>query len=301
MNNEIRTIIKETNIHPLSYVKKGKIYIISDKEKTYIIKLNANNSDIYKYLSSRDFYSFPLMLSSNNDYDMYEYIPDVQEEKEQKIEDLIVIIAKLHSKTAYLRELDLDEIKSIYESIKKEIDKTKNFYIKMNDLIDKETFLSPTEYLLIRNISLIYYALNLASDYIDEWYQRIINEKSIRVSLLHNNISIDHLIVNKDKYLISWDKAHFDNPIYDIESIYRKYYASLELHNVLRIYEKHNKLDSLEYKLLIARLLIPKILSFSSNTLLDTEKMSEEISFLKKIVIFIKSDIMLKDEKLSKK
>lgn len=302
MNKELRKIIKDANIHPISYIKKGKIFIISNKEKTYVIKLNTNNSDIYKYLSSRGFSSFPLMLfSKNNNYDMYEFIPDIQEEKEQKIEDLIIIISKLHSKTSYLREIDLDEIKNIYESIKNKIEKTRDFYIKINDSIDKEAFLSPTQYLLIRNISLIYYVLNFANKYIDDWYKTIINEKSIRVSLLHNNISIDHLIVNKDKYLISWDKAYFDNPIYDIENIYRKYYTSLELFDVLRIYEKNNKLDYLEYRLLLARLLTPNIIYFSSDTLLDTEKISEEIIFLNKLVRFIKSDKMLNEEKLSKK
>ena len=301
MNKEIRKIINVANIHPISYEKKGKIYIISDKKKTYVIKLNTNNSDIYKYLLSRDFLFFPEMLSlKNSNYDMYEYIPEIKEDKEQKIEDLIVIIAKLHNKTSYLREIDLDEIKSIYESIKKEIDKTKDFYIKINDLIDKEVFLSPPEYLLIRNISLIYYALNLANNYIDDWYRTIINEKSIRVSLLHNNISIEHLIINEDKYLISWDKAYFDNPIYDIEGIYRKYYASIEFANALRIYEKNNKLNCLEYKLLVARLLIPKIIYFSSNTLQDTEEINEEISFLNKIVTFIKKDKIREEEKLSK-
>ena len=287
MNKELRKIIKDANIHPISYIKKGKIFIISNKEKTYVIKLNTNNSDIYKYLSSRGFSSFPLMLfSKNNNYDMYEFIPDIQEEKEQKIEDLIIIISKLHSKTSYLREIDLDEIKNIYESIKNKIAKTRDFYIKINDSIDKEAFLSPTQYLLIRNISLIYYSLNYANKYIDDWYKTIINEKSIRVSLLHNNISIDHLIVNKDKYLISWDKAYFDNPIYDIENIYIKYYTYLELSDVLRIYEKNNKLGYLEYRLLLARLLTPNIIYFSSDALLDTEKISEEIIFLNKFLIF---------------
>ena len=291
MNDELRKIIKKRGIHPISYTKKGKVYIIKEKKHSFVIKLNTNNYDIYKYLLSRDFLYFPENFSyKNSNYDIYEYIPDIKEEYEQKLEDLIIIISKLHSKTSYRREIDLDDIKSIYEDTKSKIEKIRQYYVRLNDSIDKELFLSPVNYLLARNISLIYYALDISNKYIDEWYKHIIKEKGLRVALLHNNISIDHLIIDDKKYLISWDYAYFNNPIYDIENFYRKYYYYLELQDVLQIYEKNNKLYNLEYKLLFALLLIPKIIDASSNSLLDIEKTNNEILYLNKVITFLKNN-----------
>ena len=301
MNNEIIEIIKSRNIHPISYTKKGGIYIVKEKKNAYVIKLNTNNYDVYKYLLSRDFLYFPENFSlKNGNYDMYEYIEDIKEEKEQKLEDLIGVLSVLHKKTSYLREIDLDEVKNIYEDIKEKIEKGRKYYLNLNDDIDKKVFLSPSEYLLVRNISLIYYSLSTASKYIDEWYKEILKEKSLRVSFLHNNISLDHLIINDNKYLISWDKAYFNNPIYEIESIYRKYYYFLDLSNLLQIYEKNNKLNYLEYKLLISLLLIPEIVNITDNVILDTTLINDKILFLSKVIDFTKKIKIQKESKLSK-
>ena len=151
MNKEIRDILKKRDIHPISYEKIGKVYIIKDKNRGYVIKLNANNYDIYKYLISRDFTNFPYTFTQINDnYDICEYIKEIKEEYVQRIEDLIILISILHKKTSYIRVIDLDDVKEIYENTIKNIKDTRNYYIKLNDEIDKELFLSPSSYLLVR-------------------------------------------------------------------------------------------------------------------------------------------------------
>lgn len=297
MNNDVYEIIKKHHIHPISYTKKGNVNIINDKNRAYVIKLNTSNYDVYKYLESRDFINFPENYNNSNDnYDLSEYIKDINTSKEQKINDLITILSILHHKTSYIREIDLDEIKNIYEDAKEKILKAKDYYIKINDLIDKEIFLSPSMYLLVRNISLIYYMLEYASLSINKWYDIMKDKKSARVALLHNNIDIDNLLINNDKYLINWDKAYFDNPIFDIESFYRKYYNNISLNEVLKIYELKNKLSDEEVNLLLIKLAIPKIIEFTDNTFNDTKIINKEIVFLKKIY-----DVIKKDESIIKK
>ncbi len=284
MNNELQDIIKKHKLHPKSYQKIKSVYLINDGLKRFIIKTNTNNYDIYKYLISRNFIYFPKNYNEMNDnYDILEYIDDLNINQEQKINDYLKLLALLHKNTSYQREIDLDEIKEKYESITNRILYLKEHYHNLNNMIDKEIFLSPAMYLLVRNISLIYHIMNDSLIMLNMLYSKLKNKKSIRVALLHNNISLDHLITNDNIYLISWDKASFDNPIYELETFYRKYYQNLELTDFLKIYENTNQLLDDEKQLLLILLAIPKEIKLSNDTFSDTKKINDEINYLSKI------------------
>ena len=281
MNNELIKILKERNIHPISYKRIKSVYIINNK---YVIKLNTNNYDIYKYLISKDFLYFPKNFNNINDnYDMSLYIDNIKVNNSELINDYIKIISILHFKTSYKREIDLDEIKEKYENLNKKILSLKNYYQELNDKIDHEIFLSPSEYLLIRNISLIYSILDNSIVLLDKLYKRVKEEKSFRISLLHNNVNLEHLIVGDSKCLISWDKSSFDSPIYEIESIYRKYFKIIDLSDLIAIYELNNRLTMEEKCLLLVNLSIPKRIELTNNTYSDTKIINNEINYLKKV------------------
>ena len=109
MNNELYEIIKVHKFHPKSYQKIRNVYVIDDHDKRLVIKLNTNNYDIYKYLISRDFHCFPDNYNKINDnYEISLYIDDLSVSKEQKISDYLSVLAMLHYKTSYKREIDLD-------------------------------------------------------------------------------------------------------------------------------------------------------------------------------------------------
>ena len=284
MNNEIIEIIKKRNLHPIGYERIKSVYVIHEKDKSLVIKLNANNYDIYKYLVSKNFLFFPKNFNNELDnYDISLYVNSVVASKEEKINNYIKILAILHQKTSYKREINLDEIKEMYERLNNQIIDLKKYYLELNDEIDHSLFFSPSEYLLIRNISLIYSVLDNCEIELKEIYQKIKDEKSIRISLLHNNVDIEHLIVNDYEYLISWNKSYFDNPINEIEEFYRKYYNDISLPDLLEIYENINKLTDLEKRLLIINLAIPKKLELTINTYSDTKLINDEINYLKNV------------------
>ena len=227
---------------------------------------------------------FPNYLNNINDnYDIYFYINNLTINQEERITDYIKLIALLHKKTSYNREIDLDEIKEKYESLNNKINYLKNYYLKLNDEINQRLFFSPSEYLLIRNISLVYSILDNISILLNEVYDNLKEKKSIRISLLHNNVDLNHLIINDKEYLISWDKSYFNNPIYEIVEIYRKYYLNIELNDLIKIYDNINKLSNLEKKFLIINLSIPKKLDLSNDQLLDTKNINNEINYLNKV------------------
>ena len=180
--NDLRSILKELGIKPKSYEKQNKTTIIDSDKGKYVIKRNTNNTDIYNYLNTRSFYKIPKYYNlKNNNYDISLYINDTNVPEIQKIEDLIIILSELHYKTSYYRENDLDEIKENYETIKENLFNLLKYYNDLNDYLDRQIFLSPSEYLLIRNISLIYFMINYTLNSIEGWYQQISENKRFRV------------------------------------------------------------------------------------------------------------------------
>ena len=288
--NNLKNILNKYNIHPKSYEIKGKVLIIETNDKKYVLKQNTNNYEIYKYLSSRNFNNYPMNYNLKADnYDLSIYIESFDIPFENKIFDLIKILSILHNKTSFMEEVNLDNIKREYEELKNNNHDLLDYYTNLNDYFDNLIFLSPAAYLLMRNISIIYFLLSYANHEIDDWYQLMSKKKSKKVSLIHNNISINHLLINEHKYLISWDKSKIGDSINDLVSLYKKYYFNIELNDLINIYQEHNKLDETELKLLIIYLSIPNKIEFTNDNLNDVKMINQEITYLKKIYEYIKN------------
>ena len=284
MNNELHNIIKKLKIHPVAYQKIKSVFLVKEKDNSYIIKLNTNNYDIYKYLISKNFTFIPSNYSDSNDnFDVLEYIKETKMDDIPKINDFLKILSILHLKTSYMREIDLDEIKENYETLINEIHELRVYYHKINDSIDKELFLSPANYLLVRNITLIYSILNISEKNLNKIFDKLKKEKSIKVCLLHNNLSLDHLLTSDKEYLISWDKSYFDSPIIELENFYRKYYHFVTINDFFGIYEAVNKLTDIEKNLLLIKISIPRKIEFTDNNYNNTVIVNKEINYLKDV------------------
>ncbi len=234
---------------------KKSVRIIDDR---YVIKKKkASLKNTYHYLLSRSFDYFPQVIDEDNDYFYYEYIPDTEEPREGKIIDLITILAVLHSKTTIYKEVDLDYYKALYEDINNQIDNAYNYYNKLMDMIDNEIYMSPANYLIARNITIVYESLNYTKERIDEWYQLIENKRQVRVTMIHNNLSLDHYLKNDKPYLISWDKAKTDMPIYDLVSLYKNNCLDFEFSDLLKIYLNKYPLSDEEMLLFLILISIP--------------------------------------------
>ncbi len=234
---------------------KNSVKIIDDK---YVIKPKKKSLDkTYAYLLSRSFDYFPSIINEDDDNFYYEYINDIDEPNEQKIIDLTLLLSLLHSKTTFYKEMDIDYFKYIYESINKNIDEVYKYYNSLIDNIDSEIYMSPANYLIARNISLIYSSLNYAKNNIEEWYELIKNENKVRLVTIHNNVKLEHYLKNDKPYLISWDNANFDMPIYDLISLYKNHYLDFDFSNLLDIYLSKYPLTKSELTLFLTIISIP--------------------------------------------
>ena len=224
MNNSLE-ILK--NIYkPYRYTLKGNVTVLETMNGDFIVKKKTNDiKAIYNYLKSRNFDYFPKLIDdSRSDVNVFEYIKDVDMPKEQKALDLINVVSLLHNKTTYYKVVSDDVFKSIYDSIKSNIDFLKNYYENMFNTIENIEYMSPSEYLLIRNSSKIFSFLSFCEKELDEWFDLTKEDNKQRVSLIHNNLSLDHFIKNDKDYLISWDKSKIDSPVLDLINFYKNNY-----------------------------------------------------------------------------
>ena len=268
-------LLKELEIKPISYLKNGKSLIIKTKDKKYVLKERINNPFIYEYLTSRSFKSYPSIIETNDDYELTEYLESIEIPEEQKLEELMKIVALLHSKTTYYEKTNLAYNKEIYENLKNNIEYLKSYYEDIIALIDTKEFMSPSEYLFARNYTIIISSLDYVSNEIEKWYKKVENSASVRIVVLHNNLSLDHFIYNDKKYLLSWRKSKFGSPIFDLINIFNKYGIKYDFSDKLRLYEEIYPLEKEELELLHIFMLMPPKIEFK-NSEYDLCKILEE-------------------------
>ena len=256
VNNDIRSEVSKYNLPYNKLTIKSGVKIVDDR----IVIKNKNNNDIdktYNYLRSRVFDYFPYPIEESNKYEIYPYIEDVYEPREQKAMDMVHLLSLLHSKTTFYREVDIDKNKKIYEDIVNDIDYLNNYYNELISLIEKDVYMSPSSYLIARNINIIFSSIYYVKDNIDKWYKLIEDNKNERVSYIHNNINLDHYLKSDKPYLISWNKSRVDSPIYDLLSFYKNHYLEFDFDDLFHYYESNYPLKDNERLLLFIYMAIP--------------------------------------------
>ncbi len=246
MNNYVRKIASEYNIPINKITIKNNTRIIDDK---IVLKKKKNNdlNNVYKYLKSRSFDYFPEPITIDNLYEVYPFLEDTYEPSEQKATDI------MH-----------------------------NFYNDLITMIEKEVYMSPSGYLIARNINIIFGSIYYAKHNLEEWYKKIDNNKNERVVNIHNNISLDHYIKNEKPYLISWNKSRIDSPIYDLLSFYKNHYLDFDFDDLFHFYESVYPLKEDERLLLFTYMAIPYKIEIISDEYEMCIKINKMIEYLYK-------------------
>ena len=130
--------------------------VVKEKEKDL--------RSLYQYLESRGFSSYPALLDDSREgVNVFEYVPDTKMPIEQKAMDFMKVVALLHQKTTYYREVSEDNFKQIYDNILGQIDYLRYFYTDLYERYFKSVYPSPSEYLLLRNLSKIFSSLDFSA------------------------------------------------------------------------------------------------------------------------------------------
>ena len=268
---------------PYKVTVKGCTKIFNCTNGDYVVKPKKEKDiqELYKYLSSRSFEYYPKLIEDNrSDVNVYEYIEDNSIDDEQKLYDLINLISLLHNKTSYYKEVTNDKIKSIYEELLGRVLFLEENFNKINLEIEDNVFISPSNNLLLNNSSKIFESLTFLKREIEEWYKISIDKNKMRVSLIHNNLELDHYIKNKDDYLISWDNYKIDSPILDIVKLYKKVYLNMDFSEPLKTYMDKFELTEIEKKLLFIMLVMPDEINLTENELRNVSTVRKYLDYI---------------------
>ncbi len=282
--NSINDILKKCRLTPKRYTIIKNVRIIDTDQGKFILKKKKrlDKSKVYQYLSSRGFTNFPKEYNDleKDEYEVYPYIETIATPDEQKALDMIYLMSLLHNKTTFYKNSDLNDIKETYEQLDKKISYLTYYYHDLQDIIEQHTFMSPSEYLLMRNISKIYAALFYSKNELEHWYSIVSQKKKERYVMIHNNLSLDHLLESESPYLISWDYAKMDSPIYDVMTFYKKYFHTLDFNQLLNVYESKYPLLEEERILMNILLSIPEKLELDKKEYENTRAIKNMITLL---------------------
>lgn len=277
MNKSIE--ILKSIYKPYRYTIKGKSTILETTCGDFIIKpKNKDINELYTYLTNRGFINYPKIIDSSRDeVNVFEYVEDIKLPKEQKCDDLIEIIASLHNKTSYFKEVSEDRFKSIYEDVLSNINYLSNYYNTLYEIGFNEVYASPSNYIFMRN----YYKLNSALEYakseLENWYSLVTSETKIKVCLIHNNLELNHLLNDK---LISWDNYMIDTPVIDIVKLYKKEWKNINFSEILERYMYKFPLLEYEKKLLFILISMPPEIKKSDNEFEKCKVVSEVMDYV---------------------
>ena len=289
MNNVLEVLKRE--FKPYKLTKKKSIMIMDSTSGTFVIKEKKDNkiNKAYEYLLSRNFDYFPkLALEERDNVNVFEYIEDIPMPKEQKAMDMIDLVALLHNKTTYYKEVTLDKYQEIFENLKDNIAYTQNYYNFLYEKLLEEVYPSPSHYLLMRNIYKIFEALSFCNKELDEWFENVKGEEKTRVAFIHNNLETDHFIKNNREYLISWENSKIDSPILDLIVFYQKEYMNLNFEPILQRYFCHYPLNSNEKHLFFIVISIPPIINLEGSEINITKNIRKKLDYVFKTENLVK-------------
>lgn len=282
MNNNLLHFINYKYPNSNNYTFNRNSVFFDNNNTKYVVKQNKNDfKNTYEYLISRGFGYLPKLEYIDDNYYVYKYINNLNLPDEQKISDVIKLIILLHSKTVYYKDISKDEIKEMYENLSNKIQNTYMYYEDIITMIEDNIYMSPSEYMLARNISSFFNALDFCKNLLDRWYDIMKSKSKKREVLLHNNLDLSHVINDKhSNILISFDKSKRGIPIYDFISLYNKYYDKYDFASLYREYTLKFPLFEEEKLLMYIILFIPKKISFDKNEMTSLINVSKLCNYL---------------------
>lgn len=283
---------------PIKYTLVDNNKIITYPDKTIFIKMRSsyNIEEVYKYLDDHAVNNYLKPVEVTDRELIFPYFEKTSLTDDEISKRLVLNLTIWQNKTTTYQKLNLDEVKNFYESTKKEINYLFSYYRDIVLQLETKVYYLPTEYLFLRNSSIINRQLKVAADLLEEWYETVKNKERERLVYCHGKCELAHFLPIDDGYFISLEQAHLGRVSDDIENLFRKNFSSIDLVTTYNLYQRKYPYTLDEKLFLFVKLAIPpKIDIYPCN--LETNK--RLLDFYEQLIDFNK--FILEEQEKEKK
>ena len=260
--------------------KIGKVTIIYKEEEIKVKKEKRKDlKNLFNYFENRNIIIHPKLIDEDSNYEYYEYFNSINNDEAYK--NIGKTLGDLHYRTSMIKKISKRKHKDVYEKIIDNIDSIKEEYTKRIEKIDKERYMSPSDYLLARNYTIIYQTIIKSEKNINSWYNIVKDKEEERVVVVHNNLKRNNIHSTPNTILTGWDNYIIDTPVLDIYKLYKNEYKEIDIIKTIKDYSEENELTK-EDKLLLKALIY--ILPTTNNKKNELEK----IKTIKELLYYIK-------------
>lgn len=283
---------------PIKYTLVDNNKIITYPDKTIFIKKRSsyNIEEVYKYLDDHAVNNYLKPVEVTDKELIFPYFEKTSLKDDEISKRLVLNLTIWQNKTTTYQKLNLDEVKNFYESTKKEINYLFSYYRDILLQLETKVYYLPTEYLFLRNSSIINRQLKVAADLLEEWYETVKNKERERLVYCHGKCELAHFLPIDDGYFISLEQAHLGRVSDDIENLFRKNFSSIDLVTTYNLYQRKYPYTLDEKLFLFVKLAIPpKIDIYPCN--LETNK--RLLDFYEQLIDFNK--FILEEQEKEKK
>ena len=270
----------------------GKIKIVNDE---YVLKKKKKDINyLYQRLESNDFYNFPELIDEDDIFYKYKFIEEI---RKVNIEDTLELLGILHSKTSEEKLINKERYEEVYLKLNENLLYLKKYYEDFISKIELKDYFSPSEYLFIRNVSKLLGTLKFCEDEINKWKKLTENKNYERVSIIHNNPSLKHSLIGKEKVLINFDDYKIDSPVIDLYKFYKNEGFNFEVLNKLDVYEKHYKFSEEEYALFRILITLPRKITLNKTEFENVKNVQNFVENLYKTEEFVTKKVVKEEAK----
>ncbi len=279
-----------TKINKISI--KGKVKILdTDSDRLVIKKKNKDMSTLFNYLSERGIDTYPEIIDEKKDEIEYKYYEEIHRFNENIDEDFIKSVADIHYKTTYYKDVSRKKYKDIYNTLIDNIDYLKDYYDNYVRKSDIEIYNSPSNYLLLRNFTIINSSLYFVEKELNSWYNLVKDKTKERVTIVHNNLRKDNYLRSSKNILTGWENYMVDTPVLDIYKLYKNEYKNIDFKSMFKVYNDSFKLTKEELKLFFIMISIPKKITKSDNELDNVIETKNMLDYMYRTNDFIKNHL----------
>lgn len=270
----------------------GKIKIVNDE---YVLKKKKKDINyLYQRLESNDFYNFPELIDEDDIFYKYKFIEEI---RKVNIEDTLELLGILHSKTSEEKLINKERYEEVYLKLNENLLYLKKYYEDFISKIELKDYFSPSEYLFIRNVSKLLGTLKFCEGEINKWKKLTENKNYERVSIIHNNPSLKHSLIGKEKVLINFDDYKIDSPVIDLYKFYKNEGFNFEVLNKLDVYEKRYKFSEEEYVLFRILITLPRKITLNKTEFENVKNVQNFVENLYKTEEFVTKKVVKEEAK----